>query len=353
MAKNSSIFSPEFLNASEIPEFSFYREGQNMMKSPNTMWQDNSEERQDSGYCSLSPISTPIYSITRPNIFNRKCNHCFKAMNKSYAQSTPHYNTCSCKKQNSFETFSPQEEFMETISEPRSFFGNQFSSGRKQNIPLILDEAMDSSLYPDEMEVADYSEGNEFNLDSLEVSEEKSIDFLDNVTPFLSSTSNAQNVSNGVVATTDNKNDIAKKLFTPGSFMSTPEIESPKYQNETTPTKRDRHTFVNAASKVGLMTKVLGLWSFKLCGIEEVDFLYQLGVKRAFPCIISKILSFLPERDIDSVRKVSKTWKEVVTKDHATYNRWKNYKRVMKLKKENYYSPVSIIYYFNYLWEKT
>lgn len=352
MDKTSSNLPPEYLTSSEVPEFSFYREGREVIKSPNTMWQENSEERQDSGYCSLTPISslTPIYSVTRPNIFNRKCSHCFKTMNISYAQSTPHYDSCSCKKHNSFETSSLQETFLETISEPRSVFGNQFSSGRKQNIPLVLDEAMDSSLYTDEMEVAEFSEGHECNLDSLEISEEQSVDFLDTGTPLTSSTSNTQNFSNEVMVVKENKNDIAKKLFAPESSTSTPEIDSPKYQNETTPTKKGRPAFANAVSKVCLVKKILDLWSFKLCGIEEVDFLYQLGVKKSFPNVISKIFSFLSEKDIDSVRRVSKTWKEAVSRDQATYSRWRNYKRMRKmlvLKGENYFSPVSFISFCN------
>lgn len=286
--------------------------------------------KTDSGFCSLTPHSAD--SLGR--MVETKCHIC---SSHKYVQSTPN---CTCQKNCSYENQSLHLEYMEPITQSRLFSRQPNSLLVKQSSTLDLyDDAMDSSLY--EQPVSGHSQ--ECILGPMEISEEKSIDFTASgvCLPNLSEvTDTTKQLRQKLDSEEDQENELdSDEFFSPEPNLMF-NVESPKIRNETTPQMvKTRGTFSSVAKNICTMNRFLR--SFNLNGIEELDFLYQLGVKKNCPDVISKIFDFLSDRDLDSVRVVCKTWNKIFLRDKKAYNRWKLYKTTAKMKIENYYSPVS------------
>lgn len=297
-----------------------------------TMNLEDSEgsSKTDSGFCSLTPHSAD--SLGR--MVEKKCHIC---SSHNYVQSTPN---CTCQKNCSYENQSLHLEYMEPITESRLSSGQPNSFLVKQSSTLDLyDDAMDSSLY--EQPVPGHSQ--ECILGPMEIGEEKSIDFTDSgvFLPNISEVTNSTQSRKKLDVEEDLENALeSDEFFSPEPNVLMLNAVSPKRRNETTPKKVKTHgTFCSVAKNICTMNRFLR--SFNLNGIEEVDFLFQLGVKKNCPEVISKILDFLPDRDLDSVRVVCKTWNKLFLRDKKAYNRWKLYKTTVKMRRENCFSPVS------------
>ncbi|RZF32883.1 hypothetical protein LSTR_LSTR004274 [Laodelphax striatellus] len=83
-------------------------------------------------------------------------------------------------------------------------------------------------------------------------------------------------------------------------------------------------------------------WSlpFTLChrsldGSEFVDFLYYLGQRQRHTIVTSKLFSYLSDDDLDSVSKVSKTWREVLMSDSKAKKRLAVHRKILMNTKEN------------------
>uniref|UniRef100_A0A1B6DFY3 F-box domain-containing protein n=1 Tax=Clastoptera arizonana TaxID=38151 RepID=A0A1B6DFY3_9HEMI len=73
-----------------------------------------------------------------------------------------------------------------------------------------------------------------------------------------------------------------------------------------------------------------------LNGIENLDILYQLGVKNNYNHIIENIFGYLTPYDLLNVKKVSTTWNQIFLNISPTQKKWKAFKRQCKeVQKEN------------------
>uniref|UniRef100_A0A1B6LUX0 F-box domain-containing protein n=1 Tax=Graphocephala atropunctata TaxID=36148 RepID=A0A1B6LUX0_9HEMI len=331
MEKKSSKFSiadEEGYWASPDMIFADYSRSQGAVTStPNlSSWplEDNAgSSKQDSGYYSQTPSSGESAST-----FCRLC----------CTNSTPQ---CRCHPNKCYETQTPHLDFLQTISEGKMSSVHQFSSRISRPLNLY-DEAMDTSLYPDDMDVDEQlsGENHQYTLSLLEIDEEKSIDFVENGVCLSSAT--PKNICRIKEVKTDDTAQesgfVSEEFFTPETDIIGCSKVSPKNKNDT-PCKKDIN-FHNIAKKVTKLNMVVK--NFSLNGIERVDFLYQLHEKRYLPLIINKIFSFLSEKDLDSVKSVSKTWNEVVIKDSSAHDRWKLYSTTMQMRRENLTSPTKV-----------
>ncbi|KAG8332835.1 uncharacterized protein LOC124362060 [Homalodisca vitripennis] len=278
--------------------------------------------KQDSGYCSQTPGSGESSRALC-------CSH-----------STPQ---CSCQPNKFYGSqSSPRLDFLQSTSESRTSSARQFPTRISRPFDFY-DETMDTSLYPDDMEVEENesTEGNQFALSLSEIGEEKSIDFVENGVCLSSTT--PENIDRSREVQTDNT--AHESGFESEDFFS-PETEvlgfntvSSKVKVGDTPRKNDCN-FRNVTKKITTLNWIVK--SFSMNGVDRLDFLYQLGVKRHFPHIVSKILSFLSEKDLDSVHNVSKTWREIMVKDTPAHNRWTLYSATMQLRRENLTSPTKL-----------
>uniref|UniRef100_T1HJN3 ZBR-type domain-containing protein n=1 Tax=Rhodnius prolixus TaxID=13249 RepID=T1HJN3_RHOPR len=72
-----------------------------------------------------------------------------------------------------------------------------------------------------------------------------------------------------------------------------------------------------------------------LYGFEKVDIMFQLGERKDYSVIVTKILSYLSDNDLSNVTMVSSTWRNVCLKDNRARSRWYNYVEDLKERKEN------------------
>lgn len=354
-----SIWSPDVLQ-------------RNQPHSSTPYWPPTSKElddsagslKQDSGYCSATPRSADSGGF----IMFDKCRLCNKSLRHSCALSTPEYK-CSCKRP-FMSGSSPYVECMEAIKEVKMSPTPKLSSQVRMSRPLELgfEDAMDTSLYQEEMEVDSFSsrDNHQCSLDLLELGEEKSIDFMEphvlsasqslgkeippSFLPLISS-SDQVSVDPATLQNQEKQNlcleDKSAQFFSTNWLSSN--LVSPKLENEVTPTKsKDITTFKKqtkassfqySAKKIATMSRVVRSF-YPINGIESVDFLYQLGVKKSFPKIVSQIFEYLSEKDLDAVRVVSKAWNKVLNNDSAAWKRWREYSDTLRLMKENLSSPV-------------
>lgn len=293
----------------------------------------------DSGYCSLTPLSAD--SLGR--IVDKKCHIC-SSHNYSSTPNIWSTQNCTCQRNCSYDNQPLNLEYLEPISESRlsTTQPNSFLVKRKGTIDLY-DDAMDSSLYETDVDQPVPGCSQEFILSSMEIGEEKSIDFTDSGVG-LPNTSGLANTTKSLnkLYSEDHKNEMdSDEFFSPEAtgFLYN-EIASPKERNEANHKNvKTSGTFYSVASNICSISRFLR--SFNLNGIDKVDFLYQLGVKKNCPGIISTIFDFLADKDLDAVRVVSKTWNQLFLSDVKAYNRWDLYKTTAKMKRENCYSPVS------------
>jgi len=327
---------------------------------------NESEElsKQDSGYISATPRSFESAGLH----FDR-CQHCNASLHLSHSKSTPE-NVCTCFNQH-INANSSDVKCMDAIQEVKLSPTPKRPPRIRQNRPpeFYVDDAIDTSLYTEEMEVDNSSiaENHQCSLDLVDLGEEKSIDFLEPEV-FSASQNSAKETPTCITSKfsaklENNEEDInspsyekaecsfmkvsSEDFCSPGIFSC--DIVSPKRKSEPSPTKPKIGTpskkiekdnlFKNSAKKVATMNKVLRSF-YSLNGLENIDFLYQFGVKKNCPHIVTRILSFLPEKDLDAVRVVSKTWNKLLYNDYAAFNRWQLHFTAMRLMKENLSSPV-------------
>ncbi|KAK9505478.1 hypothetical protein O3M35_009526 [Rhynocoris fuscipes] len=95
-------------------------------------------------------------------------------------------------------------------------------------------------------------------------------------------------------------------------------------KNKTTPKKKSRTPI-----------KKKGMRHRSLYGFENVDILFQLGERKNYSLIVSKILSYLSDSDLSSVTMVSHTWRNICLRDTRARSRWFKYIETLKDRKEN------------------
>lgn len=315
-----------------------------MMSTPNIVpWKSLSmslegsvgSSQQDSGYCSFTPSSTSF----REELLSRRCQWCSKTPRENYELSPPP-SICNCKKRFLPKILSSNPEYLQTISETKSTSSGMFLSHGRPNIATdLFDEAMDTSLYHDELAVENHQVDNH-GCQTMEIGDEKSIDFIDSNLLYLSKNTSPDitGIKEGESVEEECKfGKLSSQIPVLGCDTTTPNLEIKEAG------KRDDN-FLSVAKKVVSMNRVVK--SFTLTGIEKLDIFYQLTSKRLHcPHIVSKILSYLSEKDLDSVALVSKLWNELLCNDFPAYNRWKLYRTTKSWYRENLTSPVS--YSFN------
>lgn len=72
-----------------------------------------------------------------------------------------------------------------------------------------------------------------------------------------------------------------------------------------------------------------------LIGREYVDFFFHLGEKNCYSLILRKILTFLPDEDLNSAAGVSRTWKNIIMSVPPERRRLKQFMKEIKITKEN------------------
>lgn len=309
-----------------------------LMSTPNlTTWtsfskslgDSGSSSWRDSGYCSFTPSSsTPI----REDLLTERCQWC--------SDLSPSHSICNCKKKYLPKKLSSNLECLQTISETKSVPSGLFLSKDRRNGGCdLFSEAMDTSFYPEELELeSQQSESQGCLVNQMEIDEERSIDFLDNTLNI------SKNISSGIKRNQDGQ-AIHEECHVGKKSSQIPQVCSglitPNKGNKSAVETQKRDTnFLSVAKKVSTIHRVVK--SFSVNGIEKIDILHHLtNVRLNCPHIVQKIFSLLSEKDLNSVAMVSKSWKELLSKDYSAYNRWKQYKTAMILRKENLSSPVS------------
>lgn len=81
---------------------------------------------------------------------------------------------------------------------------------------------------------------------------------------------------------------------------------------------------------------------------KKIDFLLLLGERTGHLPIVSKILSYLSDSDLQNVAKVSKTWQKLCLSDRVIAHKIKQFVAKRKMLKEN--SWVSVAYLRRKFW---
>lgn len=319
----------------------------------------------DSGFHSITPSSDPLIRDTK----FQQCPRCHNEFETSLNISSDGSNIITPGIINKsigklcheclggrmiVENFSHSESPYFNPLRPVHLFGHNDSETVSLCTPGSSDVSIDTSLYmEEEMEIDQFPIAVAYSsLNDTSESNIMELKYDDNVISEISPASSQINVPAPVPETTGTEKKIinsACETIYRSSQKNTSKAKAELGMIRDLPRRREikqPRVEANQPMLCKYFQPLPLVTSF--VGLENIDILYQLQ-QAQLGLIISKIFEYVKTRDLFSIIKVSKTWKEICYNDHAAYKRLKKIPRRNTLHcfKENLHS-VSVTFFSKY-----